>query len=215
MTETKPCIACAEDIRSNAVLCKYCKTRQDDVSFKQTKSSTSASSNKQKGKTSSSSEEVQPLGEAVKSTFFRNLSKSQKVWMIIFFVLLFAFIGNSISDNRSSLQNIEIPEVTETQEAVVEWLPEGFTAYGVDLGWRWADASCAISSARCNHLEVVSKDGCSSLYAEVNFVDSAGTIVDWSNDTARGMGPLQMALLEFRTFEDSASASSVSEINCR
>lgn len=33
MTETKPCIACAEDIKSNAKLCKHCNTRQDDRAF--------------------------------------------------------------------------------------------------------------------------------------------------------------------------------------
>ena len=215
MSETKPCVACAEEIRSNAVLCKHCQTRQDDASFKQTRSSTSTSSTKQKSKSSSSSEAVQPLGEAVKNTFFRNLTNGQKVWMVIFFVLLFALIGNSISENRSNVQNIQIPIVAETEESVVEWLPEGFTAYGSDVGWRWADSTCTISTARCNHLEIVAKDGCSSLYVEVNFVDSAGTIVDWSNDSARSVQPLQMALLEFRTFEDSATASSVAEINCR
>ena len=215
MSDTKPCIACSEDIKSSALLCKHCQTRQDDVKFEQTKSSTSAASTKLKSKSSSSPEEVQPLGEAVKNTFFRNLTNGQKVWMVIFFVLLFAFIGNSVSGNRSNVQNIEIPIVTETEESVVEWLPEGFTAYGSDVGWRWADSTCKISTARCNHLEIVAKDGCSSLYVEVNFVDSAGTIVDWSNDSARSVQPLQMALLEFRTFKDSATASSVAKINCR
>jgi hypothetical protein len=33
MSETKPCIACSEDIRSSAKLCKHCNTRQDDKSF--------------------------------------------------------------------------------------------------------------------------------------------------------------------------------------
>ncbi len=33
MSETKPCIACSEDIKSSAKLCKHCNTRQDDKSF--------------------------------------------------------------------------------------------------------------------------------------------------------------------------------------
>lgn len=31
--ETKPCVACAEEIKAKAVLCKHCKTRQDDEAF--------------------------------------------------------------------------------------------------------------------------------------------------------------------------------------
>lgn len=31
--EKKACVACAEEIRAQAVLCKFCKTRQDDQSF--------------------------------------------------------------------------------------------------------------------------------------------------------------------------------------
>lgn len=36
MSETKPCIACSEEIKSSAKLCKHCNTRQDDKSFEST-----------------------------------------------------------------------------------------------------------------------------------------------------------------------------------
>ena len=35
MSETKACIACSEDIRSSAKLCKHCNTRQDDENFRE------------------------------------------------------------------------------------------------------------------------------------------------------------------------------------
>jgi hypothetical protein len=53
--ETKSCIACAEDIKAAAVLCKHCKTRQDEQTFKKQKKQPSNSAQKKKAPASKKS----------------------------------------------------------------------------------------------------------------------------------------------------------------
>ncbi len=95
------------------------------------------------------------------------------------------------------------------------WYPRGFTASADGTtAWKWADRSCSYYSGRCNHIDVVSSTGCSSLYVEVNFLDSGGSVVDWSNDTARGLAAGQTAKLEFVTFSESVSSAQLVDISC-
>lgn len=102
-----------------------------------------------------------------------------------------------------------------TLAARAPWFPAGFTEYVDGLtAWKWVDRSCSYSTASCNHIDVVAASGCNNLYVEVNYLDSSGSVVDWSNDTANNLGPGQTAKLEFVTFEDQASSATLSEISC-
>tara|TARA_B110000503_G_scaffold128168_1_gene198781 strand:- start:517 stop:1608 length:1092 start_codon:yes stop_codon:yes gene_type:complete len=108
-------------------------------------------------------------------------------------------------------------KTTASQAADVPWYPDGFKIYSGDanVAWKWADRSCSYSSARCNHIDLVTKDGASFVYVEVTFLDSSGSYVDYSNDTARNLSAGQIAKLEFVTFSDSARSSQLSEISAR
>jgi hypothetical protein len=97
----------------------------------------------------------------------------------------------------------------------VPWYPKGYSEYSDGLtAWKWVDRSCSYYSGRCNHMDVVSAVGCSSLYVEVNFLDASGSVVDWSNDTARGLSAGQTAKLEFVTFGDAAKSADLVEVSC-
>ena len=48
--KTKACIACAEDIKAEALLCKHCKTRQDDAEFLSAPSSKTSAKKKSEQK---------------------------------------------------------------------------------------------------------------------------------------------------------------------
>lgn len=97
----------------------------------------------------------------------------------------------------------------------VPWYPKGFRAHSDGLtAWKWADRSCSYYSGSCSHMDVVSSLGCSSLYVEVNFLDSSDSVVDWSNDTAKSLSPGQIAKLEFVSFDESVTSSQLGEISC-
>ena len=104
----------------------------------------------------------------------------------------------------------------ESGYSSVGWWPEGYFSYYLDdsVAWKWADRRCSGSGA-CWHVDVISRDGCNSLYAEISISDSSGNLVDWSNDSARGLMAGQVAELQFRSFESGSLSGRLVELNCR
>ena len=118
-------------------------------------------------------------------------------------------------ENANAL--VQKAKMTRQLASNVPWYPDGFRIYSGDanVAWKWADRSCSYSSARCNHIDLVTKDGASYVYVEVTFLDSSDSYVDYSNDTARNLKAGQVAKLEFVTFSNSARSAQLSEISAR
>lgn len=104
-----------------------------------------------------------------------------------------------------------------TPTALAAWLPSGFRAAGDGLGARWLDDNefeCTYSSGHCWGLEVITRDGCQDLYAEITILDSSNANIGWTNDTASGVMPMERVRLIFDSFEAGARAARLSELNC-
>ena len=104
----------------------------------------------------------------------------------------------------------------ESVYSSVGWWPEGYFSFYLDdsVAWKWADRGCS-GSGVCWHVDVISRDGCNSLYAEISISDSSGNLVDWSNDSARGLMAGQVAELQFLSFESGSLTGRLVELNCR
>jgi len=96
------------------------------------------------------------------------------------------------------------------------WVPAGYRAWSSDsnVAYKWVnDQSC--SEFTCTHASFVTQNGCTSFYAAVNFLDSAGNVIGYGNATLPSLQPMQAAVLRFDDTSNSSKSSQMSEINCR
>jgi hypothetical protein len=102
----------------------------------------------------------------------------------------------------------------------VPWYPEGYAEIqSGDYAYKNISKSANIDCYECRYaiMNFISKFGCpSGLYVEVNFMDSSGTVYDWSNDTLPTLGARQKARLEFITYRSSGGSGTwrIANINC-
>lgn len=160
------------------------------------------------------------------TSFFSNLSNVEKILVAILGLLIGCLL--CIIPFRSAsnfLSNLEEPDVsTQPQSATLvpainpdAWIPSGFLKWDDEIAVRFVKGiSCSYSTAEaCSHAEVFARYGCpTSLYVEVAFMNRSGTQVDWSNDTATSLPPGTKALLEFVSFNSSATKTTITQIIC-
>lgn len=97
-----------------------------------------------------------------------------------------------------------------------DWPPTGFTDYDGEVAYKWTTSTTDSDCSGCTYstMDVTALYGCDSLYVEVNFLDSTGSIVDWSNDTVSSLSAGQTARLEFDTWEDYADQTEITDVSC-
>jgi len=98
------------------------------------------------------------------------------------------------------------------------WYPKGFVSYDSSTAYRFLDYGkdyrCTYSSSYCWGVEMLTKYGCSSLYAEMTILDSSGRNIGFTNDTASSIRPNEKVILIFDSFEDGADQGRLDLISC-
>lgn len=97
-----------------------------------------------------------------------------------------------------------------------DWPPTGFTDWDGSRAYQWTTDSTSSDCSGCTYstMDVTTNVSCTDLYVEVNFLDDAGNVVDWGNDTAPALSAGQTAKLEFDSYDDSAASTEVTDISC-
>lgn len=101
--------------------------------------------------------------------------------------------------------------------ASVPWYPQGYYEWADDpnVAWKWVDVYDCSYADWCWKAKIISANGCpDGLYAEINILDSADNVVDYTNDTVSSLGPMGTALMEFGTFNSVHAAGRMSKISC-
>lgn len=113
--ETKSCIACAEDIKPDAILCKHCKTRQDEPTF-QRSAPMAPKQDAVKAKTST----AKSINSSSNQSSFTNV-KPGAVFAVIaaaVVVVFVAILGTSNNGQSSGNPYEGYPELREKFEAI-------------------------------------------------------------------------------------------------
>lgn len=102
----------------------------------------------------------------------------------------------------------------ETLAASVPWYPDGYTEWSDDsnVAWKW-DNGRSCSYDYCWHVDVIAQTGCASgVYVELNILDSADNVTDYSNGTLSSLGPMQKGIVEITNSYN--ATGQVTKISC-
>jgi len=119
-----------------------------------------------------------------------------------------SLLPNSTTTDGSSATSGNITDIA--------WVPKGYTQYDNNIAYRFKNSgeiSCGYRDS-CWQMELVSKNGCSSLYVELTRLGPNNENVGYTNDTTSNLAPGQKAVLTFSSYDDDKTAQ-LSEINCR
>jgi hypothetical protein len=72
---------------------------------------------------------------------------------------------------------------------------------------------CPGAARFCLNYEVITEQGCSSLYVQASQVNEAGQNVGWTNDTVQGLRPKEIGRISLRATE--RGTFRLDEVNCR
>ena len=141
---------------------------------------------------------------------------------VVAIAIIVAIASNAAHSNGDSESAPDPAIEASIMAALKPTTPPGYTAVTDDgVAWVWEkDATTkkrvcgALYGEGCSVLKVQATYGCSSLYVEANLLDSAGTVVGFTNGIASHLAPGTVAEVELVYYGQAASTISLTEINC-
>jgi len=91
------------------------------------------------------------------------------------------------------------------------WYPDGFEEAYPGVAFRKSERGLDCYSCSGIIYEVITQFSCpNQLYVEANFIDSNGTIFDWTNDSVRSLSAGQIAYVELYTYSSGSGQRTIS-----
>lgn len=121
-------------------------------------------------------------------------------------------LNNTISRASDAGCDITRPKLQPAKN----WYPKGYNVRpDGELAFKFVRSNPDCYSCSAAAVNVVSKNGCpGGIYAEANVLDSAGTVIDWTNDSVPSLAPGQKARLNFTTYQDNADTIQIVDMTC-
>ena len=142
----------------------------------------------------------------------------QKLACVVVGAALLGLLGGCSSDDEPDPEAVATFWADLREDALANY--PGYTGANKEasLLWKFLDEDdaeyqeCAFGS--CGVVKVLAPSGCADVYMKVNFLNSSGTVVDWSNDTASSLPADGAAVLQFTATQDDAKKIQIVEASC-
>ena len=142
--------------------------------------------------------------------------------LAVFLVLLVSTAGCSTSDSSQPTATPEASEFAEsspTPEVEVNWAPKSYTQFDESIAYKYTTNKGSSPCQNCNFVKmrIIANVGCpDGVYAELNFKNSSGTVLDWTNDSIPYLGPGEKAILTFENypFDSNITQGQLTTLRC-
>lgn len=149
--------------------------------------------------------------------------KSNKALIAIPIVAVLAIVGIVFAlQSNQVVEESYVPADSEIiEEPIIDksWVPAGFDWHSDEFATKWVTQEGDWPCEDCNFwkLKVVPQYDCSrGVYAELNMLDYAETVVDWSNDSLPSLSAGQTGLLVFKNYpyDEGIDSGQLTQLNC-